>query len=150
MAVSALPEADVQERLRLVGEAFRPAAPIDRRSLFSGRSEQISELFSIAAQPGQHAVIFGERGVGKTSLAAVTAEMFKSANILVARATCDISDDYGSVWRKAVDELRLHATTQKDGVTGGTQETSRSLAGLLGDDVTPNSVRSALEQITSQ
>lgn len=147
---SRIEEAEVLDRLRLVGEAFRPAAPIDRRSLFSGRSEQISELFSIAAQPGQHAVIFGERGVGKTSLAAVTAEMFKSANILVARATCDISDDYGSVWRKAFDELRLHTTTQKVGFTGGTQETSRSLAGLLGDDVTPNSVRNALEQISTQ
>ena len=76
--------------------------------------------------------------------------MFKSANILVARATCDISDDYGSVWRKAFDELRLHTTTQKVGFTGGTQETSRSLAGLLGDDVTPNSVRNALEQISTQ
>ncbi|MFY9579349.1 MAG: hypothetical protein WAQ33_08485 [Gaiellaceae bacterium] len=50
-------EAELLDRMRLVGEAFRPAAPIDRRSLFSGRSEQISELFSIAAQPGQHAVI---------------------------------------------------------------------------------------------
>jgi energy-coupling factor transporter ATP-binding protein EcfA2 len=147
---SRLEEAEVLERLRLVGEAFRPAAPIDRRSLFSGRSEQISELFSIAAQPGQHAVIFGERGVGKTSLAAVTAEMFKSANILVARATCDVSDDFGSVWRKAFDELRLHTTIQKVGFTGGTEETSSSLARLLGDDVTPHVVRNALEQVSSQ
>jgi Cdc6-like AAA superfamily ATPase len=147
---SRLEDAAVLHRLRLVGEAFRPAAPIDRRSLFSGRSEQIGELFSIAAQPGQHAVIFGERGVGKTSLAAVTAELFKSANILVARATCDVSDDFGSVWRKALDELHLHTTTQKVGFTGGTQETSHSLARLLGDEVTPNAVRNALEQITSQ
>jgi len=147
---SRLDEAEVLDRLRLVGEAFRPAAPIDRRSLFSGRSEQISELFSIAAQPGQHAVIFGERGVGKTSLAAVTAEMLKSANMLVARATCDVSDDFGSVWRKALDELRLHTTTQKVGFTGGTEETSHSLARLLGDEVTPHAVRNALEQISSQ
>jgi hypothetical protein len=147
---SRLEEAEVLERLRLVGEAFRPAAPIDRRGLFSGRSEQISELFSIAAQPGQHAVIFGERGVGKTSLAAVTAEMFKSANMLVARATCDVSDDFGSVWRKAFDELRLYTTTQKVGFTGGTEETSSSLARLLGDDVTPHAVRNALEQVSSQ
>jgi energy-coupling factor transporter ATP-binding protein EcfA2 len=147
---SRIEDAEVLDRLRLVGEAFRPAAPIDRRSLFSGRSEQMSELFSIAAQPGQHAVIFGERGVGKTSLAAVTAEMFKSANILVARATCDVSDDFGSVWRKALDELRLHTTSQRIGFTGSTQETSRSLAGLLGDEVTPHAVRSALEQVSSQ
>src|SRR5262249_15272665 len=120
---SRLEEAEVLDRMRLVGGAFRPAAPIDRRSPFSRRSDAISELFSIAAQPGQHAVIFGERGVGKTSLAAVSAEMFKSANILVARATCDVSDDFGSVWRKALDELRLHTTTQRIGFTGGAHET---------------------------
>jgi len=102
---SRIEEAEVLDRLRLVGEAFRPAAPIDRRSLFSGRSEQISELFSIAAQPGQHAVIFGERGVGKTSLAAVTAEMFKSANILVARPDHVGLVDFGQVGKLTDDDM---------------------------------------------
>ena len=76
MPASILPEADAQERLRLVGEVFRPAAPIDRRSLFSGRFEQIGELFAIVGQPGQHAVIYGERGVGKTSLAVLAATAY--------------------------------------------------------------------------
>jgi len=143
-------EAELLDRMRLVGEAFRPAAPIDRRSLFSGRSEQISELFSIAAQPGQHAVIYGERGVGKTSLAAVTAEMLQSANMLAARATCDVSDDFGSVWRKALDEIRVHTTTQGLGFTAGTKETSHSAAGLLADEVTPHAVRGALERVSAQ
>src|SRR3954462_837951 len=87
--VAKLDETEALDRLRLVGEAFRPAAPIDRRSLFSGRSEQISELFSIASQPGQHAVIYGERGVGKTSLTSVSAAMLRSANMIAAQATCD-------------------------------------------------------------
>src|SRR3954462_5488096 len=103
--VAKLDETEMLSRLKLVGEAFRPAAPIDRRSLFSGRAEQIAGLFSIAPQPGQPALIFGERGVGKTSLAAVTASMLASANMLCARATCDVSDDFGSVWRKALGEL---------------------------------------------
>ena len=109
-----LDETEMLARLKLVGESFRPAAPIDRRSLFSGRAEQIAELFSIAAQPGQHALIYGERGVGKTSLAAVTASMLASANMLCARATCDVSDDFGSVWRKALGELQMQ--TSRPGV----------------------------------
>ena len=67
-----LDETALLERMPLVAEAFRPSAPIDRRSLFSGRTDQIAELFSVVAQPGAHAVVYGERGVGKTSLAAVS------------------------------------------------------------------------------
>jgi Cdc6-like AAA superfamily ATPase len=144
-------ETQLLERLRLVGETFRPAAPIDRRSLFSGRSDQISELFSIAAQPGQHAVVYGERGVGKTSLATVTTEMLMSANILCARATCDVSDDFGSVWRKTLDEIELQTTTQGLGFGAGAMQTSESASGLLGNGtVTPHTVRGALEQLTQQ
>ena len=140
-------EADLLDRVRIVGETFRPAAPIDRRSLFSGRSEQISELFAIAGQPGQHAVIYGERGVGKTSLAAVTAQMLASADYLCARATCDASDDFGSVWRKALDELKIHTSRQAVGFAPGTREATDSLASFLGDGpVTPHAVRGALER----
>ena len=96
---------ELLERMRLVGEAFRPAAPTDRRDLFAGRTEQIGELFAVLGQPGQHAVVYGERGVGKTSLVNVTAQMIRDSNVLVARATCDASDEFGSVWRKALEEI---------------------------------------------
>ena len=142
-----LDETEMLSRLRLVAEAFRPAAPIDRRSLFSGRSEQIAELFSIASQPGQHALIYGERGVGKTSLAVVTAGMLSSANMLCAHATCDVSDDFESVWRKALDELRIHSTKQAVGFGAGSLERAESAGRLLGaGNVTPHSVRGALER----
>jgi Cdc6-like AAA superfamily ATPase len=151
MAGSALPEADVQERLRLVGEVFRPAAPIDRRSLFSGRSEQISELFAIVGQPGQHAVIYGERGVGKTSLAAVTTEMLRSANMLVARATCDVSDGFDTVWHKTLDEIELRTVTEGVGFApAGTEITSTAPALFHTDGVTPNDVRRVLERVARQ
>lgn len=146
-----LTEADRLDRLRIVGETFRPAAPIDRRSLFSGRSEQISELFSIAAQPGQHAVIYGERGVGKTSLATVAAQMLSSANYLCARATCDVTDDFGTVWRKALEDLNLHTSRQGVGFGADVRTASTSAASLLGEDpVTPNAVRRAIERVARQ
>ena len=138
-------------RLRLVGEAFRPAAPIDRRSLFSGRSDEIAELFAIASQPGQHALIYGERGVGKTSLAVVTAGMLSSANMLCAHATCDVSDDFDSVWRKALDDLRMHSTKQAVGFGAGSVERTESAERLLGaGTVNPHTVRGALERAAGE
>jgi Cdc6-like AAA superfamily ATPase len=151
MPASILPEADVQERLRLVGEVFRPAAPIDRRSLFSGRSEQISELFAIVGQPGQHAVIYGERGVGKTSLAVVTTEMLRSANMLVARATCDVSDGFDTVWRKTLDEIEFRTVTGGVGFAPLSTEITNTASALFQHDgITPNDVRRVLERVARQ
>ena len=73
-------EADFLDRTRRVAEAFRPAAPIDRRDLFAGRAQQIADLFSIVSQPGQHAIVYGERGVGKTSLGLVAVEQRRATS----------------------------------------------------------------------
>jgi Cdc6-like AAA superfamily ATPase len=141
-------EAELFDRMRLVAEAFRPAAPIDRRALFSGRSEEIAELYSVIAQPGQHAVIYGERGVGKTSLAVVVAELLRGSGIFVARATCDSSDNFSTVWRKALSEISFSHTTEAIGFGSATSETSTPASGLLGSgDVTPHAVQRALAAI---
>ena len=64
-------------RHQLVSRAFRPAAPVDDEALFAGRSTQMVRVDDAIQQPGQHAAIYGGRGVGKTSLAKV---MVKSLN----------------------------------------------------------------------
>lgn len=55
---------------------FSPSAPITRKDLFAGRTKQLMQLIDAVTEPGQHAVIYGERGVGKTSMAAVCVEIF--------------------------------------------------------------------------
>src|ERR1044072_8194504 len=60
----------------LVGEAFRPAAPVDDLELFAGRERQRGEVISAVTQVGYHVGLYGERGVGKTSLAGVRAAIF--------------------------------------------------------------------------
>lgn len=140
---------ELLDRIRLVGEGFRPAAPIDRRALFSGRTEQIGELFAVQAQPGQHAVIYGERGVGKTSLTTVAAEMLRSSNILNARATCDTSDDFASVWRKVLDEIVFRTPKPGIGFAPVAGEAVHVASERLkGASVTPYEVRRALQQVT--
>ncbi len=61
-----------QAKYRLIGQinqAFTPNTPIDSRSLFAGRKKQVESLISVIFQKGSHATLFGERGVGKSSLA---------------------------------------------------------------------------------
>jgi Cdc6-like AAA superfamily ATPase len=102
----------------------------------------------VIAQPGQHAVIYGERGVGKTSLAVVVAELLRGSGIFVARATCDSSDNFSTVWRKALSEISFSHTTEAIGFGSATSETSTPASGLLGSgDVTPHAVQRALAAI---
>jgi energy-coupling factor transporter ATP-binding protein EcfA2 len=144
----AMTEPELLDRMRLVAEAFRPAAPIDRRGLFSGRTVEIAELYSVVAQPGQHAVVYGERGVGKTSLVTVVAELLAGSGVRTARAICDSSDDFSSVWRKALSEISFERTEQAVGFASETTQTSSSAAALLGPDpVTPHAVARALQAI---
>jgi DNA polymerase III gamma/tau subunit len=56
------------------GEVFTPSAPIDNQALFAGRVNQLNRIIGAVSQRGQHAILFGERGVGKTSLANVLSD----------------------------------------------------------------------------
>jgi Cdc6-like AAA superfamily ATPase len=141
-------EPEQVERLQALAAAFRPAAPIDRRALFSGRTEQLGELFSTIDQPGQHAVVFGERGVGKTSLVTVAAETIGAADVLTARTTCDRSDDFETVWRKALDELLLTSSRPGVGFAATPRESRIGGSSLLGEDAAPHGVRRALQRLS--
>ena len=151
MTPAPLEGSELLERLQLVGRAFRPAAPVDRRDLFAGRVEQLAELLSVVAHPGQHAVVYGERGVGKTSLTTVTAETLRGSKLLAARATCDTSDDFTSVWRKALDEVALRTSKQGVGFAAAAREDVASAARLIGSEpATPHTVRRALQRIAQR
>jgi len=144
-------EADFLDRTRRVAEAFRPAAPINRRDLFAGRVQQIADIFSIISQPGQHALVYGERGVGKTSLGMVAAELLRASNVLSAWATCDASDDFASVWHKALGEIGVTTTRQAVGFGERVDETAEPLSRLLGSGpVTPHAVQGALGHASRQ
>lgn len=54
---------------------FTPHQPIHSESLFFGREEQVQKLMEHINTPGQHALLYGDRGVGKSSLANVTARL---------------------------------------------------------------------------
>jgi Cdc6-like AAA superfamily ATPase len=146
-----LEEPELLERMSRLAEAFRPAAPIDRKGLFSGRVDQIAELFSVVGQPGQHAVVYGERGVGKTSLSAVVAELLRGSGAATVRVICDSSDDFSSIWQKALGEIGLRTSSAGVGFAPETKEGSQPASMLLGSGrVTPYEVVRALEALTPE
>ena len=141
-------EPDSAERLRMrVGQAFSPAAPVARRDLFAGRTKQLEALVDVAFEKGQHAIIYGERGVGKTSLVTVLALIFEDdQSRLAIRVNCDATDDFTSLWHKVGDELEI--------VLDDGDEDNRALNACrrIGNltDVAPNDVRRFLQQVGTE
>jgi Cdc6-like AAA superfamily ATPase len=135
------------ERDREVRGAFSPSVPIRRRDLFAGRTEQLLEMGEAIDEPGQHAVIYGERGVGKTSLAAVCEEFFATG--LSVKINCQTSDSYTSVWRKAFGELRIVTEAQALGFSSETKRTVVTAAEYFSgvEELTPDHVRVGLDML---
>lgn len=105
------------QRYLKAAQVFTPSAPIDSQELFAGRLEQISQVISAVAQKGQHVILYGERGVGKTSLANVISQImrnFSEQPVDSVIVNCDGIDDFTSLWQKIFrefDSLRESAGT---------------------------------------
>lgn len=95
----------VAERMKLIGRAFLPASPVHTQELLAGRKDQLFSLLEITQTIGQHAAIFGERGVGKTSVAAVMANDLASQGSRVVRLNCSTASTYQSLWRDVATEI---------------------------------------------
>ena len=93
-----------------LSQVFSPATAIIRRDLFQGRRTIIRRLIDAVNQAGQHAIIYGERGVGKTSLANVLAsflEPFTSEEIISVRVNCSRETSYQQIWEFLFRDLGL-------------------------------------------
>ncbi len=97
---------------------------------------------------GLHGVIYGERGVGKTSLAAVSANLLTQAATTV-RVNCDVSDDFASLWTKVVEDLIAKTRSLRYSHVEGFSEAAANAIEILSyDETTPSRVRQALQVLT--
>ena len=97
------------ERIAAVARAFTPGTPVGRLEMLAGRMNQLADIVTAVSMSGQHVGLYGERGVGKTSLANVLAEVFDDprmrANFLAARINCTTDDTFTTIWDNVFAEL---------------------------------------------
>jgi Cdc6-like AAA superfamily ATPase len=98
-------------RLAKATEVFTPGSPINSLELFSGRFEQVSDILNAYNTKGQHVALFGERGVGKTSIANILADALAArpgaSRPTSVRAGCTSNDLYHEVWMSIFKKLGI-------------------------------------------
>jgi len=117
---------------------FTPGTPIRERDLFAGRSPQINKLNQRIRMAGSHAVIYGERGVGKSSLVNVFRQIAASIpdRIQYIRIAVTEGDDFTKVMTKVFKRM-----TAKD--NDGTEY--RLSDRYEGKEITPDDVLLEME-----
>lgn len=149
-----LDDLDYEALLPLIAEvsgAFSPSAPINQRDLFAGRAEQMVRLMDVASETGQHAVLYGERGVGKTSLAAVMTSILQRQGYVAVRVNCQAGDTFSTIWRKVFKEITLTQRVAGAGFNSTAESRQVSFNDVLGPDgdLTPEHVRAALSMVAA-
>lgn len=137
---------ELHQMLTQLNSVFTPAAPIEKRDFFAGRVDQIQLVLEAAAEFGRHAVIYGERGVGKTSLANIINELLPER--FVIKVSADTLDGYNSLWRKTFKRMELSYKQRKAGFVASDEVVHFLISDVLPADaaLVPDDVISIFER----
>ena len=142
----------VDPRAVQLGNIFTPAAPIRDAALFSGRVEILYRVADAVNQVGMHCILFGERGVGKTSLANIIRLVLgdlTAQELTVAQVNCDTADDYGSLMRKLMGQIAVLQEWPRLGFGEVIDQHSAPLGNRLPENPSPNDMLNLLGSISA-
>src|SRR5690349_21737323 len=69
----AIKRLDQERFVQILQQHLRPSSPIESFEHLYGREKQLEQIKQAMFSPGRHVFIYGDRGVGKTSLARTAA-----------------------------------------------------------------------------
>ena len=87
--------------------AFTPAQPVTDRRMFAGRVQVLSRLIEIIEDRLSHVVIFGERGIGKTSLLHILTDLAEESRYVVLHGTCGAGSRFDEMFRTLLEAIPL-------------------------------------------
>jgi hypothetical protein len=121
-----------RRRIRL-RNAFTPAQPVVDPEMFAGRKGVLQNLIRSVEDERLHILIYGDRGVGKTSLVRMLAMTARDARYIVVYLSCGAQSEFSETFKTAATAIPLlyHSTTSpiSSNAQGG-----RTVADLLGPD----------------
>lgn len=127
---------------RELNKAFKPHQPIDLPELLAGRIDLLNRVTDAVNTDGLHIILFGDRGVGKTSIARVVSYLVQEPDRPNGRraifTSCSADDTFVTMWQKVFQQV-LVAQRQLGFIQHAALQVTGSLDGLKIQ--TPNDVR---------
>ena len=92
-----------------VRNVYIPNKPIDSVELFCGRQNEVSRIIEGINTGGMHVLLYGDRGVGKTSLSKITCTMLMLNSTITNYHVkiCDSSDSFVSIIQSLFQDLNI-------------------------------------------
>lgn len=115
-----------------VRSAYTPSQPVFDRRMFAGRTAVLRSAIRAIEDQRLHLVIYGERGIGKTSLLHMLASAAREARYIVVYSSCGAASNFDETFRAVAADIPLlfhsgFAPTTQEAEAGNT------LASLLPD-----------------
>ncbi len=127
-------------------DVFTPAQPVTERSKFAGRLGVLARLIEILEDQRSHVVIYGERGIGKTSLVHILADIARESRYLVVYASCGAFSSFQDIFRTVLQDIPQLYLRDIDPTALGEQQ--GSLADRLPADMDARQLGELLAQVT--
>ena len=98
------PLEQIRFRLR---NAFTPSRPVVEPAMFAGRTKLLRTLIRSIEDQQLHVVLFGERGIGKTSVLHILRQIAQEARYIVRYASCGEDTEFSDFFRAILQDIPL-------------------------------------------
>lgn len=99
--------AGAQDARALVRDAFTPSQPVNERAMFAGRRELLQSLIVAIEDQRLHFVLYGDRGIGKTSILHVLSDLATDADYRVCYISCGDRMSFTDFARRIAQRIPL-------------------------------------------
>lgn len=132
----------------LIASAFTPSQPVNDRLMFAGRRPLLRDLVVAIEDQRLHFVLYGDRGIGKTSILHVLKDLARDADYQVVYISCGDRMTFSDFARRVAQRIPL--LYHGDYPPGSREiEEHRTLADILPQDAIDVSVFSEqLQRLT--
>lgn len=110
---------DQKLKLALIGQIYTPAYPIEIKELFSGRTKELMTILGIINQKGKQAILYGDRGVGKTSFANIVRILLENPARQIVKVSCVSNDTLESLFHNIFSKLSMSYEVAKQRIGFG-------------------------------
>ena len=127
--LGAADSAFARTRMKLL-ESFTPSQPVSDRKRFAGRLDVLTAVIRALEEQRLHVVVYGERGLGKTSVMHVLTQAARDARYLVVYVSCGADSNFDEVFRTIAAHIPMlfHSAV---GPTSPDVEKGKTLADIL-------------------